>query len=92
MSDLGVFGQYNKLAVQLIKKASKEDIVECAWLLALNVVYYKEKFGDVSIDAAFPQNGSSSFSQEQLKMMESGMKVLVGQLKSVAAERTELAI
>ncbi|MFA6203731.1 MAG: hypothetical protein WC710_11145 [Gallionella sp.] len=37
MSDLGVFGQYNKLAVQLFENGSKDDVVECAWLLALNV-------------------------------------------------------
>lgn len=36
MSDLSMFEQYYKLADQLIEKVSKEDLAECARLLALN--------------------------------------------------------
>lgn len=37
MSDLTTFGQYLKLADQLIEKSSKDEIVEYARLLALNL-------------------------------------------------------
>lgn len=39
MSDLSTFDQYNKLADLLIEKVSKEDIAECARLLAMNVAH-----------------------------------------------------
>ena len=43
MSDLSTFKHYNKLADQLIEAVSKDDIAECARLLALNVAHYQSK-------------------------------------------------
>ena len=44
MPDLLTFQQYYKLADQLIEKSSKEDIAECAKLLALNIAHYQSKY------------------------------------------------
>ena len=49
MSDLSTFEQYYKLADQLIEKSSKDDIAECARLLALNVAHYQSKYGELPI-------------------------------------------
>ena len=48
MSDLSTFGQYNKLADLLIEKVSKEDLAECARLLAMNVAHYQSKYGELT--------------------------------------------
>jgi hypothetical protein len=41
MADLSKFEQYSKLAEMLIEKASKEQLAECARLLALNLARHK---------------------------------------------------
>ncbi len=50
MTDLSAFAQYNKLADMLIAQASKDQIAECARLLALNVAHYKMKYGDLPLE------------------------------------------
>jgi len=47
MADLSTFAQYYKLADQLIEKVSKEDIAECARLMALNVAHYQSMYGEL---------------------------------------------
>ncbi len=50
MTDLSLFAEYNKLADTLIAQATKEQIAECARLLALNVAHYKMKYGDLPLE------------------------------------------
>jgi hypothetical protein len=50
MTDLVELSQYYSLADQLIEKASKKDIAETAKLLALNLAYYKMKYGELPLD------------------------------------------
>jgi hypothetical protein len=38
----------------LIEQASKEEIAEVARVLALHVAHYRQRYGDVSIDAVQP--------------------------------------
>lgn len=47
---LSGFERYYKLVDQLIEKMSKEDIAECARLLALNVAHYQAKYGELPLD------------------------------------------
>jgi len=50
MSYLSMLKQYYKLADQLIEKVSKEDLAECARLMAFNVEYYQSKYGELPLD------------------------------------------
>jgi hypothetical protein len=45
MADLSSFQQYYKLADVLIEQASKEQLAECARLLALNLAHYQGLYG-----------------------------------------------
>lgn len=83
MSDLSTFEQYYKLADQLIEKSSKEDIAECARLLALNVAHYQSKFGELPLDEALAMIGMTEPNDEQLELMSAGMGILVGVLGNV---------
>lgn len=40
-TDLTTFRQYYAIADQLIAQASKDDLAECARLLALNLAHYE---------------------------------------------------
>ncbi len=83
MSDLSTFEQYYKLADQLIEKSTKEDIAECARLLALNVAHYQSKYGDLPLDETLAMIGMTKPNEDQIQLMADGMEVLVGVLGSV---------
>lgn len=85
MSDLSMFEQYYNLADQLIEKVSKEDLAECARLLALNVAHYQSKYGELPIDETLAMIGMNKPNAEQLQLMTDGMEVLVGVLGNVVS-------
>ena len=85
MPDLSTFEQYYKLADQLIEKSTKEDIAECARLLALNVAHYQSKYGELPLDETLAMIGMTEPNDEQLELMADGMEVLVGVLGSVCS-------
>lgn len=83
MSDLATFGRYLTLADQLIDSSTKEEIAECARLLALNVAHYQSKYGDLPLDETLAMIGITKPNPVQLQLMTDGMEVLVGVLGSV---------
>ena len=83
MSDLSTFKHYNKLADQLIEAVSKDDIAECARLLALNVAHYQSKYGELSLDETLAMIGMTKPNEEQLQLITDGMVILVGVLGNV---------
>ena len=85
MSDLSTFEQYYKLADQLIEKMSKEDIAECARLLALNVAHYQSKYGELPLGETLGMLGMTKPNDEQIQLMSDGMEVFVGVLGSIAS-------
>ena len=50
MVDMSQFQQYLKLADQLTSIATKEDLAECARLLAINVAHFESKYGQLPLD------------------------------------------
>jgi len=85
MSDLSMFAKYHKLADLLIEKVSKEDIAECARLLALNVAHYQLKYGELPLDEELAMIGMSKPNEEQTQLMTEGMEILVGVLGNVVS-------
>lgn len=85
MDDLSTFAQYYKLADQLIEKVSKEDLAECARLMALNVAHYKSKYGELPLDETLSMINIDKPNEEQLQMLTDGMEIFVGVLGSVVS-------
>jgi len=83
MSELSKFAQYNKLADQLIEKVSKDDLAECARLLAISVAHYESKYGELPLDETLAMIGMTKPNEAQLQLMTDGMEVLVGVLGNV---------
>jgi len=83
MSELSKFAQYNKLADQLIEKVSKDDLAECARLLAINVAHYESKYGELPLDETLAMIGMIKPNEAQLRLMTNGMEVLVGVLGNI---------
>jgi hypothetical protein len=85
MSDLSTFNQYNKLADLLIENVSKEDLAECARLLAMNVAHYQSKYGELPLDEKLAMIGMTKPNEEQIQLMTDGMEILVGVLGNVVS-------
>ena len=83
MADLSSFQQYYRLADALIENASKEQLAECARLLALNLAHYQGLYGEAPLDEVLAALGVSEPNDDQLKLVTGGMEILVGVLGNV---------
>lgn len=83
MSDLSTFAQYNKLADQLTEKVSKEELAECARLLAMNVAHYQNKYGELPLDENLAMIDMIKPNDDQIQLLTDGMEILVGVLGNV---------
>ena len=77
------FQQYLKLADQLTSVASKEDLAECARLLAINIAHFESKYGQLPLDETLAMAYSDKPNQAQLDLMARGLETLVGVLGGI---------
>ena len=82
MADLSTFEHYYKLADTLIEQSTKEQLAECARLLALNVAHHKALHGEIPLDQTLVMLTEEP-NDAQLKMLTDGMENLVGVLGNV---------
>ncbi len=85
MTDLSEYVQYNKLADMLIAQASKEQVAECARLLALNVAHYQMKFGELPLEDTLAMLDADEPNDDQAVLLAHGMEHLVGVLGTVCS-------
>ena len=85
MSDLSSFATYYKLADKLIEKVSKDDLAECARLLALNIAHYQQKYGELPLDETLAMLGVAQPNDEQVEILSSGMEIFCGVLGNVVS-------
>ena len=83
MPDLIPFKQYSELAAQLVAAATKEQLAECAKILALNVAHYKARFGEAPTDDLTATLQGGTITDETAAILGSGMENLVGVLGTV---------
>lgn len=86
MSDTIRFKQYLALADQMLAVSSKEDIAQCARLLAINIAHYQSVYGDLTLDETLSVAYSESPTQAQLDLMANGMETLVGVLGGLTTD------
>jgi hypothetical protein len=80
MADLSGFLRYYKLADALVEKASKEQLAECARLLALNLAHYQGLHGEVPLSDTLAMLDAPEPNEEQAVLLAGGMEILVGVL------------
>ena len=83
MADLSRYQQYYKLADVLIEQVSKEQLVECAKLLALNLAHYQALYGEVPLNDTLVILNASKPNDDQAKLLANGMENFVGVLGNV---------
>ena len=83
MADLSTFRQYYRLADALIEGASKEQLAECARLLALNLAHYQGLYGEMPLEDTLTVLSVSEPNEDQSSLLARGMENLVGVLGNV---------
>ena len=83
MTDLSRYRQYTEIADQLIEIADKEQLAECARLLALNVAHYEMHYGALPLEEILATTSSGKPNEQQAELMAKGMVTMVGVLGNV---------
>ena len=83
MVDMSQFQQYLKVADQLTSVATKEDLAECARLLAINIAHYESKYGQLPLDETLAMAYADKPNQAQLDLMARGFETLLGVLGGI---------
>ena len=83
MSEMSHFKKYLDLADQLIAFASKDNLAECARVLAINIAHYESKFGQLPLDETLEMSYEDEPNEAQLDILTKGMETLVGMLGGI---------
>lgn len=83
MSDMTLFKQYCQLAENLATTAGKDELLECARLLALNLTHYQMHYGELPLDVTLDAAYSDELNEAQLEFVTKGMETLVGVLGGI---------
>ncbi len=83
MTDLSLFAEYNKLAQDLIEASTKDQLAECAQLMALNLAHYQGKYGELPLAETLAILEAGTPNDEQATMLTDGMRIFIGLLANV---------
>jgi hypothetical protein len=81
--DLTLLKQYLKLANELVEVAGKEELAECARLLAMSLAHYELKYGPLPLDETLDAVYSDEPNEAQVQLLNKGMENMVGVLGGV---------
>lgn len=82
MPDLTKLNQYIQLTDKLIEIADKDELAECARLLALNLAHYQMRYGELPLNET-GMTDSNTLSDQQTDLVTKSMETMVGVLGSV---------
>ena len=78
-----LFKKHLQLSDRLINFASKEDLAECARLLAINIAHYESVHGALTLDKTLEMAYAEVPNQAQIDLMSRGMETMVGVLGGI---------
>jgi phosphoserine phosphatase len=90
MAELDDFLAYTRLADHLIERATKDQLADVTRLLALNIGYYQQRYGDVPQDVLLRMVRAEALDDDTLALVSAGMQNLVSALAEVTGLTDEL--
>ena len=90
MAELDEFAPYASLADQFIKRATKDQLADVARLLALNIGWYQQRYGDVPQETLFKMVRAETLDDDTLALLVAGMQNLVSALLEVTGLTDDL--
>ena len=64
----------------MLARAERDDLEECARILAVQCAHYREKFGELPMSDALDVLASETMNDEQAKWIGDGLVMVVGVL------------
>ena len=89
MTSLEEFKDYYKRLDEMIAESSKEDLAECARLLALNVAHYKAKYGELPLEEHQAMLEADDIDEDLAKLLASGVLEMISVLALVTGRPDE---
>lgn len=83
MANVEFFKQTLQLSDQLINFATKENIAECARLLAINIAHYESVYGALPLDETLEMAYAEVPNQVQIDLLSRGMETMIGVLGGI---------
>lgn len=83
MSDLSRLEQYMQLVDRLVQLADKEDLAECARLMAMNIAHYEMIYGELPLQDRLAMTYANDLNDQQNELVTKGMETMAGILGSV---------
>ena len=89
MNALAEFKDYYKRLDKMIAESTKEDLAECARLLALNVAHYKAKYGELPLGEHQAMLEANDIDEDLATFLASGMLEMTMTLATVTGRLEE---
>ena len=89
MNALAEFKDYYKHLDEMIAESTKEELAECARLLALNVAHYKAKYGELPLEEHQAMLEADDIDEDLAKLLASGMLEMTMTLATVTGRLEE---
>jgi len=89
MNALAEFKDYYKRLDEMIAESTKEDLAECARLLALNVAHYKSKYGELPLEEHQAMLETQEIDEGLAKLLASGILEMTMTLATVTGRLEE---
>lgn len=74
------FAAFLQLSDKFLARAEREDLEECARILAVQCAHYRSKFGELSMSETVDVLASETMNDDQEKWIEDGFEIVVGVL------------
>jgi len=73
MDNLAKLQQYLQLTDNLVELADKNELAECARLLAMDIAHYKMKYGELPLEEPFAITYAEELNDQQRELVISSM-------------------
>ena len=74
------FAKYLQLSDEMLARAEREDLEECARILAVQCAHYRAKFGELPMADAVAVLTNETMNDEQAQWISEGLEMVIGVL------------
>jgi hypothetical protein len=83
MAEITKLERYLALVNRLVEVADKEELAECARLLAVNIAHYEKIYGELPLQDRLAMTYANDLNDQQNELVTKGMQTMAGMLGSV---------
>jgi hypothetical protein len=80
------FAKYLQLSDDMLIRAERDDLEECARILAVQCAHYRSKFGELPMSETLALLNSETMNDDQAKWIGDGFETLVAVLEMLEQE------